>query len=131
MIRTATVAATAAMLSWPTAAWIREPTQRANRGPPVHRFTLTNVDRTPSTTRVSTDLAPRGCSFASPVSITLEGYPPSAGAPVPHGDAPVRADRHGLAPANVGPMPRHWIWMQVAIMIFVLAGMVIAITRLA
>jgi len=28
-------------------------------------------------------------------------------------------------------MPRHWIWMQVAIMIFVLAGMVIAITRLA
>jgi hypothetical protein len=29
------------------------------------------------------------------------------------------------------PMPRHWIWMQVAILVFVLAGMVIAITKLA
>jgi hypothetical protein len=28
-------------------------------------------------------------------------------------------------------VPRHWIWMQVAILVFVLAGMVIAITRLA
>jgi hypothetical protein len=28
-------------------------------------------------------------------------------------------------------MPRHWIWMQVAILVFVLAGMVIAITKLA
>jgi len=28
-------------------------------------------------------------------------------------------------------MPRHWLWMQVAIMVFVLAGMVIAITKLA
>jgi hypothetical protein len=27
-------------------------------------------------------------------------------------------------------MPRHWIWMQVAILVFVLAGMVIAITKL-
>jgi hypothetical protein len=29
------------------------------------------------------------------------------------------------------PMPRSWIWMQVAIVIFVVAGMVIAITKLA
>jgi hypothetical protein len=29
------------------------------------------------------------------------------------------------------PMPRHWIWMQVAILVFVLAGMVIANTKLA
>jgi hypothetical protein len=28
-------------------------------------------------------------------------------------------------------VPRHWIWMQVAILVFVLAGMVIAITKLA
>jgi len=28
-------------------------------------------------------------------------------------------------------MPRHWLWMQVAILVFVLAGMVIAITKLA
>jgi hypothetical protein len=28
-------------------------------------------------------------------------------------------------------VPRHWLWTQVAIMIFVLAGMVIAITKLA
>jgi hypothetical protein len=28
-------------------------------------------------------------------------------------------------------VPRHWIWMQVAIVVFVLAGMVIAITKLA
>jgi hypothetical protein len=28
-------------------------------------------------------------------------------------------------------MPRSWIWMQVAIVIFVVAGMVIAITKLA
>ncbi len=28
-------------------------------------------------------------------------------------------------------MPRHWIWMQVAIVVFVLIGMVIAIVRLA
>jgi hypothetical protein len=28
-------------------------------------------------------------------------------------------------------MPRHWVWMQVAIVVFVLAGMVIAITKLA
>jgi hypothetical protein len=27
-------------------------------------------------------------------------------------------------------VPRHWIWMQVAILVFVLAGMVIAITKL-
>jgi hypothetical protein len=29
------------------------------------------------------------------------------------------------------PMPRHWIWMQVAILVFGLAGMVNAITKLA
>jgi len=28
-------------------------------------------------------------------------------------------------------MPRHWFWMQVLIVVFVLAGMVIAITKLA
>jgi len=28
-------------------------------------------------------------------------------------------------------MPRHWFWMQIAIVVFVLAGMVIAITKLA
>jgi len=28
-------------------------------------------------------------------------------------------------------MPRHWLWTQVAIFVFVLAGMVIAITKLA
>jgi hypothetical protein len=28
-------------------------------------------------------------------------------------------------------VPRHWLWMQVAIVVFVLAGMVIAITKLA
>jgi hypothetical protein len=30
----------------------------------------------------------------------------------------------------MGDLPRFWIWMQVAIVIFVLAGAVIAITRL-
>ena len=30
----------------------------------------------------------------------------------------------------MGELPRFWIWMQVAIVIFVLAGMVIAIVRL-
>jgi hypothetical protein len=28
-------------------------------------------------------------------------------------------------------VPRHWIWMQVVILVFVIAGMVIAITKLA
>jgi hypothetical protein len=28
-------------------------------------------------------------------------------------------------------MPRHWIWMQVVIIVFVLASIVIAITKLA
>jgi len=28
-------------------------------------------------------------------------------------------------------MPRHWFWIQVAILVFVLAGMVIAIAKLA
>jgi hypothetical protein len=29
------------------------------------------------------------------------------------------------------PVPRHWFWMQVLIVVFVLAGIVIAITKLA
>ena len=28
------------------------------------------------------------------------------------------------------PLPRFWIWMQIAIVVFVVAGMVIALTRL-
>ena len=28
-------------------------------------------------------------------------------------------------------MPRHWFWTQVVIVVFVVAGMVIAITKLA
>jgi hypothetical protein len=28
-------------------------------------------------------------------------------------------------------VPRHWLWIQAAIVVFVLAGMVIAITKLA
>ena len=28
-------------------------------------------------------------------------------------------------------MPRHWVWMQVAILVFVLAGIVIAIAKLS
>jgi len=27
-------------------------------------------------------------------------------------------------------MPRHWLWMQVAICVFTLTGMIIAITKL-
>jgi hypothetical protein len=34
-------------------------------------------------------------------------------------------------PATFSSVPRHWFWTQVAIIVFVLAGMVIAITRLA
>jgi hypothetical protein len=30
----------------------------------------------------------------------------------------------------MGELPRFWIWMQVAIVLFVLAGAVIALTRL-
>jgi hypothetical protein len=32
--------------------------------------------------------------------------------------------------ATVQAVPRTWIWMQVVIVVFVLAGMVIAITKL-
>jgi hypothetical protein len=28
-------------------------------------------------------------------------------------------------------VPRHWLWMQIAILVLVVAGMVIAITKLA
>jgi hypothetical protein len=31
----------------------------------------------------------------------------------------------------LGSMPRHWFWTQVVIIVFVFAGMVIAITKLA
>jgi hypothetical protein len=33
--------------------------------------------------------------------------------------------------ARVRAVPRTWIWMQAAIVVFVVAGMVIAITKLA
>ena len=41
--------------------------------------------------------------------------------------------RHGAddRPATVRRMPRHWIWLQVILLVFILAGMVIAITKLA
>jgi hypothetical protein len=35
------------------------------------------------------------------------------------------------APATVPGVPRFWFWTQVLIVVFVVAGMVIAITRLA
>jgi hypothetical protein len=31
----------------------------------------------------------------------------------------------------VAVMPRHWLWMQIAVIVFSLIGMVIAITKLA
>jgi hypothetical protein len=40
----------------------------------------------------------------------------------------------GRAPserASFGAVPRHWLWTQAAIVVFVIAGIVIAITRLA
>jgi hypothetical protein len=39
-------------------------------------------------------------------------------------------DDRRTAPIALLAMPRHWIWMQVAIVVFVVAGMVIAITKL-
>ena len=33
--------------------------------------------------------------------------------------------------ASVEAVPRYWFWTQVAIVVFVLAGIVIAITKLA
>jgi hypothetical protein len=33
--------------------------------------------------------------------------------------------------ASFASVPRHWIWTQVAIMLFLIASVVIAITRLA
>jgi hypothetical protein len=42
------------------------------------------------------------------------------------------ADGRGALRANVQlPMSPTWIWMQVAIVLFVVAGMIIAITKLA
>jgi hypothetical protein len=34
-------------------------------------------------------------------------------------------------PLAFSSVPRHWIWMQAAILVLVLAGMVIAIAKLA
>jgi hypothetical protein len=43
-----------------------------------------------------------------------------------------RCDERRVRPSYaLASMPRHWIWMQVAIVVFVLIGMVIAIVRLA
>jgi hypothetical protein len=41
------------------------------------------------------------------------------------------SDRFRAAPATVQSVPRFWIWLQVLVVVFVVAGMVIAITRLA
>jgi hypothetical protein len=38
---------------------------------------------------------------------------------------------HGASRANFGRVPRHWVWMQAFIGVVVLAGMIIAITKLA
>jgi hypothetical protein len=35
------------------------------------------------------------------------------------------------SPASVQVVPRLWFWTQIAIIVFVLAGMIIAITKLA
>jgi hypothetical protein len=37
----------------------------------------------------------------------------------------------GAGRASVQPVPRFWLWTQAAIVVFVVAGMVIAITKLA
>lgn len=34
-------------------------------------------------------------------------------------------------PCRLGEMPQTWIWMQVAIVVFVVIGMIVAITKLA
>ena len=31
----------------------------------------------------------------------------------------------------LGGMPQSWVWMQIAIVVFVLIGMIVAITKLA
>jgi hypothetical protein len=49
----------------------------------------------------------------------------------PSGRRPGPDPRPRIAVARFASMPRHWIWMQVAILVCVLAGMVIAITKLA
>jgi len=36
-----------------------------------------------------------------------------------------------IDPLALDQVPRHWFWMQIAIIVFTLAGMVIAITKLA
>jgi hypothetical protein len=47
------------------------------------------------------------------------------------GLAPTATCRCDAATATVHIVPRYWIWLQVLAVVFVLAGMVIAITRLA
>jgi hypothetical protein len=43
-----------------------------------------------------------------------------------------RSSRPRAPPSYAGwRMPPHWIWMQVAIVVFVLIGMIVAITKLA
>ena len=39
--------------------------------------------------------------------------------------------RHAQTYPILRRMPRHWIWLQVMLLVFILAGMVIAITKLA
>jgi hypothetical protein len=43
----------------------------------------------------------------------------------------VRSSRAGCVALACAPVPPTWIWMQVAIIVFVLIGMVIAIVKLA
>jgi hypothetical protein len=45
--------------------------------------------------------------------------------------APTHPLRRGRRIASLSGVPLHWFWMQVLIVVFVLAGMVIAITKLA
>src|SRR5947209_17091811 len=56
------VAPTAAMLTVPTDAWIREPTHTASSGPPVHRLMLTRVVAAPNSVRQARFRKPFGRS---------------------------------------------------------------------
>src|SRR5436309_10136763 len=108
------------MLSWPTAAWILDPTQSANSGPPVHRLTLTSVVRMPRARRVST----RPFAGCPAWSTTIQRLPRASW--IVHASL----TGGGARRASLDDVPRHWFWTQVAIVVFVLAGMVIAITKL-
>jgi hypothetical protein len=50
-----------------------------------------------------------------------------------HGSASASCHLHTIAiVGRLEPqMPRTWIWMQIAIVVFVLIGMIVAITKLA